>query len=72
MAISAYQPWQGDSTQAIVSWARATPKDCTPDLLHLKQNYRSHKGILDAAGVVLDLIMFFFKGKQEAIHGSIP
>ena len=61
---AAYHPWQGSVTQAIVSWARATPEECTPDLLHLKDNYRSHKGILEAAGVVLDLIMFFFKGEE--------
>lgn len=52
---------------AVVSWARSFPAACKPAILQLTKNYRSHRGILKAAGVVLDLLTHFFKGTQTAI-----
>eukprot|EP00873_Tetraselmis_striata_P006323 jgi/Tetstr1/426587/TSEL_016865.t1 len=53
---------------AVVSWARSFPAACEPAILQLTKNYRSHRGILKAAGVVLDLLTHFFKGSVDSLQ----
>jgi hypothetical protein len=47
--------------KGVVSWAASFPS-CKPAVLHLMENYRSHQGILNVAGIVLDVLKHFFPG----------